>query len=370
MNIDNDVYCNKLRQHSKELIKRDGKSLVDLLLHIHDSTVNLSLIPFCALYCRSVKEFLGVEDLESDTEKEVKDIRNGLKIFTGKYSKGKNMAFNSDYQQNQRFKNMLRFSFLKYFNIHYNLGVYFVETGKIIFNTQLANFYLNIPENQEETEEKHAKMVGEKLGKQISKYLVEYFNISNITIQTTFFNRVPQYGYIDFNTNRKNKFFNKKLDKETNLIFLHILSTIGFINNLFIPIFRNKDEWSMRILYCTVHNTWLAINKIINHLEQNNPDVIKDKMFIKHVQENSMLFSSNFRNCMMHYDLVDRNCTPVILKKWYDPTRPFYGLVESCYDGLTYDLFYDQLYKLSKELEEYLLSYFTVNVKSICWNWD
>ena len=132
MNIDNDVYCNKLRQHSKELIKRDGKSLVDLLLHIHDSTVNLSLIPFCALYCRSVKEFLGVEDLESDTEKEVKDIRNGLKIFTGKYSKGKNMAFNSDYQQNQRFKNMLRFSFLKYFNIHYNLGVYFVETGKII----------------------------------------------------------------------------------------------------------------------------------------------------------------------------------------------------------------------------------------------
>lgn len=93
-------------------------------------------------------------------------------------------------------------------------------------------------------------------------------------------------------------------------------------------------------------------------------------MFIKHVQENSMLFSSNFRNCMMHYDLVDRNGTPVILKKWYDPTRPFYGLVERCYDGLTYDLFYDQLYKLSKELEEYLLSYFTVNVKSICWNWD
>lgn len=119
MNIDNDVYCNKLRQHSKELIKRDGKSLVDLLLHIHDSTVNLSLIPFCALYCRSVKEFLGVEDLESDTEKEVKDIRNGLKIFTGKYSKGKNMAFNSDYQQNQRFKNMLRFSFLKYFRFLY-----------------------------------------------------------------------------------------------------------------------------------------------------------------------------------------------------------------------------------------------------------
>ena len=87
--MDKDTYCSVLRVHSKELIAQEGKTLTDLLLNVHNSAVNLSLIPFCALYCRSAKEFFGEENTESEIEKEVKDIRSGLKVFTGKYSKGK-----------------------------------------------------------------------------------------------------------------------------------------------------------------------------------------------------------------------------------------------------------------------------------------
>ena len=37
---------------------------------------------------------------------------------------------------------------------------------------------------------------------------------------------------------------------------------------------------------------------------------------------------------------------------------------------MVYDLYYNKLYELSKEIEDYLLSYFTINKNSICWNWE
>ena len=73
---------------------------------------------------------------------------------------------------------------------------------------------------------------------------------------------------------------------------------------------------------------------------------------------------------MMHYDLIDQNGCPVVLEKWYDPKKPLYGLVESCYDGMAYGLYCNKLYELSKEIEDYLLSYFTINKNLICWNWE
>ena len=58
------------------------------------------------------------------------------------------MAFNSDDQQNKKFKEMLRFRFTQKMNIHLNLGVFFDRQGKVIFNTQIGNFYLNIPKSK------------------------------------------------------------------------------------------------------------------------------------------------------------------------------------------------------------------------------
>lgn len=87
------------------------------------------------------------------------------------------MAFESDNQQNEIFRNKLLFSFIKNLNIHFNLGVYFNENGKVVFDTQLANFYLNIPKDMGKTQKEHARIVGEKLGGQIAEILVKYCNI-------------------------------------------------------------------------------------------------------------------------------------------------------------------------------------------------
>lgn len=203
------TYNDILRKHSKDLIIQDGKVFVDLLLNVHNSAINLSLIPFCALYCRSAKEFLCIENTGNEIEKEVKDIRDGLKIFTDKYTKGKKMVSKMDNQQNEVFKNKLRFSLTKILNIHLNLGVSFNEQARVVFNTQLANFYLNIIQNKEDSDGEHARVVGEKLGNEIAEILVKYCGIDDLKEKGTLLNAVPKYGYIDFNTNRNNDFLNQ-----------------------------------------------------------------------------------------------------------------------------------------------------------------
>ncbi|EOC7046357.1 hypothetical protein ACY2FS_000646 [Listeria monocytogenes] len=82
------------------------------------------------------------------------------------------MAYNSDSQENEHFKSMLRFRFTKEFNTHLNLGVYFDKYSKVIFNTQLANFHLNIPKNKGVSLNEHAFMVGKRLGEETAEILV------------------------------------------------------------------------------------------------------------------------------------------------------------------------------------------------------
>lgn len=52
------------------------------------------------------------------------------------------------------------------------------------------------------------------------------------------------------------------------------------------------------------------------------------------------LFEPNFRNCMMHYSFRNINGDSLIKDIEYDINRPFFGLIESCYDN---DMKYDDL---------------------------
>lgn len=69
---------------------------------------------------------------------------------------------------------------------------------------------------------------------------------------------------------KKMFFFSDQFNKETNLIFLHMLSTVGFTNNMLIPILKKRETWLLRIMYINVHNTILGIKKVIQHLKQNS----------------------------------------------------------------------------------------------------
>lgn len=145
-----------------------------------------------------------------------------------------------------------------------------------------------------------------------------------------------------------------------------MLSMIGGINNLVVPVFQDKNTWLLRIMYVTVHNVWMGIKKMINHFEQNKTIKFEDL----YVGEEQNLLSTTFRNCMMHYSFVDKNGISAIFPKYFDDKIPLYGLVESCYPGIHYEQFYDNLYDFSKKIEMYLLSFFNVDMDRICWDWD
>lgn len=370
MNRNEDEYKRILKKCSKNIIAQDGMILKTLVLNVSDSAMNLSLLPYYALYCRSAKEFLYIEGTRSGIETEVKDIRDGLKAFTGRYSKSKNIVRKADDQQNEYFCSKLRFFFTKRLNIHLNLGVYFNDQGKVVFNTQLTSYFLNISKREEKSFGDHAMMVGQKLGSEITDILANNLGISDLLNMGLYFNDVPKYGYIDFNTNKAHNFFNPNYGRETNLLLLHMLSMTGFVNNLLVPVFQTKNVWLLRILYITTHNTWFGIKKLKQHFEQNNWSKTKSFNDIEEIEENVKLLSSSFRNCMMHYGLIDKNDCPIILQKYFDSTKPLYGLVESCFNGMSFNQYYDELYKLSQRIEAYLLSYFTIDPKKIHWDWD
>lgn len=179
--------------------------------------------------------------------------------------------------------------------------------------------------------------------------------------------RIPKYGYIDFNTNRKNGFFNTQIDKDTNLIFLHMLSMMGFVNNLLLPIIPKENLWLSRVLYITTHNTWLGIKKIKRHFEPITSGYIKTLEMDELIRKGDSYFSSSFRNCMMHYNLVHKG-KPVVKEKYYDVSKPFYGLIESCFEGMDFQNYYRNLCEYAQELEYFLLSQFYIDQKKIKWD--
>ena len=61
-------YKELLNIYSKELISNEGKIISNLCLSVRNSAIALSIIPFCALYCKSAKEFFNVKSTLTRSE--------------------------------------------------------------------------------------------------------------------------------------------------------------------------------------------------------------------------------------------------------------------------------------------------------------
>lgn len=243
--------------------------------------------------------------------------------------------------------------------------VYFDKDGHIIGNTQNLNYFFDIPEININDKQKRAfaigKMLGEKTGALINELGGTINNFERKELE------MSMYGYIDLNTNRKNKFFNKTFDKEINLIMLHLLSSIGFAEHILRESLPKNNQWLMRVEYVVAHYTWLSLKKIKQHFEREDKYSLNNDISLL-VDKGTYLFPSEFRNCMMHYDLCDKNGKPTILEEKFDESIPFWGLVESCFLGKKWDSFFYELRNYIAELEEYLLTWFSVDKNKIKWD--
>ena len=93
----------------------------------------------------------------------------------------------------------------------------------------------------------------------------------------------------------------------------------------------------------------LVRNDLKNHSD-NNDDISLEKTSIEEILEfGKPLFQSKFRNCMMHYDLAGYD----VLSREHIKC-PFYGIVETCFEGKNYHSYLAELRSLSDMIIDYL----------------
>lgn len=355
-----------VREKSNKLIELDGRIILSIIVATNNGVVMSNLLPYMALYCRSAQEFFGNTIISDKYDKQINDIRNGLKIFSERYNRGRKAVLAVDQQQDGMFAKMLRFNFMRNWNIHLNLGVYFDDAGHIVGNTQNMSYFFNIKSDEIKNMNMHAFKIGKVLGENIYDVLEQVSSMEGIFDENNI--KCPKIGYMDFNTNKDGKFFNNNYDKGLNLTFLHILSMVGFVEHVLYFMLPKDNMWLLRIEYICAHYAWQGLRKIKQHFDGNG---INDT-FIKKIEEllkNGVeLFESEFRNCMMHYDLCNKNGQIIVLEKYYSDNNVFFGLVESCFNGLSYEEFFNKIRKYLYEIEEILMKLFYVEKEKIKWD--
>lgn len=343
--------------YTLKLIQNDSETLKQICQSIWNPVFSMCIIPYLALFCRSVQECLNVSIVSPEIETEIYDIRNGIKIFGEKYGKGRKRFLDSDEKQNEESRDMLRFEFTKSLNIHYNLGIYFDTYKHVVGNTQLLADMLNLnglPKNEQADKSFNlAYNLGGMIGK-VTGVFSALAPIEPIHINA----ELPDFYFADLNTNTTS-LFNPAFEKDTSLFMLHLLSNLGFVTYFLEPVVGSSNPWMLRIKYIMTYYSYLGLRRLKQHLENNVQN--GTELFINSAEqiltEGDGLFASKFRNCMMHYDLLHEGQFAISESNLNNELKLF-GLVEECFNGHTYEEFYESISSLAHRIEECLVGQF------------
>lgn len=341
------------------LIQNDCESIKQLVLHYHDSIFCMRIIPYMALFCRAFQEYAEIELISPEVDTEIYDLRNSIKIYGERYGKNKKRFLAVDEEQDNEYKSQLKFDFLKDMDIHYNMGMFFTEDKKIIGNTHLIESMLKLHGLSKEEQEKKCVSLGLHLSSvigSVSSGLESSLPAPQIVVE----GQLPRFLYKDINTN-KNDFFNSNLEKAENLFLLHMLSNINFIKYVLCPLLAKDNLWIFRLKYISIYHAYKGIVKIKCYMENNRADkndLWKEVDCI--IEEGENIFVSKFRNCMMHYNL-NRDNEFSISEENFAWDKPFFGLIEECFDGMPYRDYVKRLEKLGDVIEEFITKQFDFN---------
>lgn len=333
----------------------DCKTIKSLYNSIKENYIaGIALIPYMSLFCWEALDFfkkLGVDfNIKENDTFTLTDVRLKLKIFENKYSKAKNMILNCDYLQDYIFKNKLKFDFIKDWNIHYNLGIMFNEKKEIVGNSQYGYYIFQdnkllkrkieyvkslvdtsniIYKFEPEAYIGYGKYIGEIVGSFLNFF--QELNVQNINIKTNKAN-IDMF-YKDFNSN---KLYKSEDDKIISLYLLHILTFINSTIRLLGECEKDDTGWWLRIYYIAYYYAIERLEDIKNHIENNEIDNLKFKKLLTRITVNKSFMNSEFRNCMMHYGLINKESKFLIKEQKFDLDIPLMGLVESCFDNVNY----------------------------------
>lgn len=364
-------------------LKYDCETICSLIPSLQrDGITAFGVIPYISLTTASALEFLDSyknDVLPKSDILQIQDVRLKLKVFEDGYSKSKKMILNIDFLQDQVFKNMLRFNFMRNWNIHLNLGIYTDADKRVVGNTQY-NYYLlqdnrflkkhteevakaysispnkfNLTEQSEKASYEYAYKCGQVIGSVRSG-----FSNFDTPVSITVKNNPINYYYADYNTNIKSSLFPSGDDgKATTLYLLHTLSTINFLLYILNGYEKDDNGWWLKLNYISYYYAIHKLRDLQQHLIQNKlctPDI--SDYFVAIGLDNSKYLNSSFRNYVMHSQLTDKDGSMLITKENLDKAKPLFGLVETCFDGKTYNelkqLIIFETTKISNILSEWL----------------
>ena len=356
-------YMKKLDDCSETLIANDGMTLIQLAdVFKQSSILIIAMIPFLAMYCNEAIHFYGDIDANTEALNCVRDIRNQLKYPWDSYNKTVKRFIECDEKENRKYRNIIRFRVLRKMNIHYNLGVYFSENGKLVYNTQIASYYLYATEI-EKRDEDLAFTIGKNLGELLP--LIVNRALDYLTKAIIVPKSVVAIGHIDYNTNGKKNIFVSQEDKGLNLYLLHLLCMFDSYKYLISTILDDENTFKLRIEYIVSYALWQGLKKITSHFEQNEcPSVLDVKKTRIILRKGEVFFSPGMRQAMMHYRLYDKG-VPVIDQAYFNPELLYYGLFECVSGGKNIHVYYSELKEYMATVEEYLNSFFVYDIRKI-----
>lgn len=369
-------------------IKYDCETIYGLIKSLQlDGVTSFGIIPYFTLTAATILEMLSSNEikLEIPYSARIKDIRIKLKIFEDRYSKSQKMLLAIDYLQNEIFKNQLPYSFMKSWNTHYNLGIYTNKDKIVIGNTQY-NYYLlqdnrflkkNLNEVATAYEtypnhfnlDEHVKTECYQYAYTCAQFLnsirfeLESFD-TPVTIKSN--KNIVDFYYADYNTNRKSALLPQgEKGKATFLYLLHTLSTMNFL--LYVLNDYEKDDygWWLKINYIVYYYSIHKLTDLHEHFVQNKLMTQNISDYLNEIDiKNAKFMNSTFRNCMMHSSLADKNGNIIISSTDLDRNKPLFGLVETCFDGMSYKDLKDSVILEMKRISNILSQW--LETQSLC----
>lgn len=233
---------------------------------------------------------------------------------------------------------------MKDWNIHFNLGTYWTADKHVIGNTQMLADFLGI----DNIFDHEAGMAQFELGRYIGAFAATVRKAISSGIHHPVINRCHvganiEY-YCDLNT-RSNLLFAEQSSKMVNLFFLNLICNMNFVKYILRPLFDENNIWIFRVEYIVTYYTYVAIQRLKNYCE-NNTDIHTDLSGFTDVFNLAEgIFMSKFRNCMMHYGLENQGVISM-----ENIEKPFYGIIQTCYEGLDFYSFQRNLRSLSDKI--------------------
>ncbi len=335
------------------IIQEDAETIFSLMKTERNPIFAMMIMPYYALFVQSCQEYMGEIYIEGVTGERIKNIRNYLKTYGNTFGKSKKRVERVDAEQDEQYKSQLRFDFMKNWNIHYNLGTYWTEDKHIIGNTQLIADFL-------EVQDIFDSQTGPKqfeLGREIGSFVSSIREGIAKSISPPKISRKLKEINIEFfynlNTNRFDELFLDNSSKILNLFYLNLVCSLNFIKLILRPLLADDNQWLFRIEYVVTYYAYRAIQRLVNYCENNEDLQIEIEQYKELLNLSENLFQTKFRNCMMHYGIRGKDVLSID-----NIEKPFYGIVETCYEGIDYHMLLTDLRKVADRFIVLLESYF------------